>query len=306
MVLRTPAMTRAVALCWALGLGSLGACGDGTGSPGTDSGLAPRADSGTGPGPTVKQRLGFPCTDGVQCSSDFCVDGVCCDGPCTASCQACVAAFTGEVEGICANVVANADPNDSCPPSGCSDNDDCSTPGEICDNAMCIVGKQVFVSSTDIGITELNGLQGADAVCQQDAQTAGLTGTYKAWLSTSVATAADRLTQATVPYVLTNKTVIASNWADLVDGTLQHPIDHYADGTKVGAGGSRPVITGVWTGTGTSGTQAGPSCLDWTSNHRLEAGTIGRTYDTDSGWTDFNRDASCENVFNRRLYCFEQ
>ena len=34
-------------------------------------------------------QLGDPCTDPSECESGFCVDGVCCGGPCDAPGQAC-------------------------------------------------------------------------------------------------------------------------------------------------------------------------------------------------------------------------
>jgi hypothetical protein len=43
-------------------------------------------------------------------------------------------------------------------------------------------------------------LSGADAKCQSEANTAGLSGTYKAWLSSTTTNAANRLNHATVPY----------------------------------------------------------------------------------------------------------
>ena len=33
--------------------------------------------------------LGFPCTDGSQCASTFCVEGVCCDSECSGTCYTC-------------------------------------------------------------------------------------------------------------------------------------------------------------------------------------------------------------------------
>ena len=38
---------------------------------------------------------GQPCTDGTQCGSTFCVDGVCCDSECAGTCEACTAVLKG-------------------------------------------------------------------------------------------------------------------------------------------------------------------------------------------------------------------
>jgi Protein of unknown function (DUF1554) len=68
----------------------------------------------------------------------------------------------------------------------------CAVPGGSC---------TVFVTSQGFN-GNLGGLAGADTKCQALADTAGLGGTYKAWLSDSTTDARNRLTQATVPYRL--------------------------------------------------------------------------------------------------------
>jgi len=50
----------------------------------------------------------------------------------------------------------------------------------------------MFVTSTT-QFANLGGLAGADAICNQRAQAAGLAGTYKAWLSTPTSSAASRM-----------------------------------------------------------------------------------------------------------------
>ena len=85
----------------------------------------------------------------------------------------------------------------------------------------------VFVTST-VHDGSLGGLAGADAICQTRADSPGslaAPGTYKAWLSDATASPSTRFTQATVPYKLVNGTTVAPNWAGLVDGSLDAPID---------------------------------------------------------------------------------
>lgn len=56
--------------------------------------------------------LGAPCRQGTECSAGNCVDGVCCDSPCTELCAACN--LPGSV-GVC-----SAAPNDRlCPQASC-------------------------------------------------------------------------------------------------------------------------------------------------------------------------------------------
>src|SRR5438067_1391069 len=109
--------------------------------------------------------------------------------------------------------------------------------GFVLTNGACVPppppNKVVFVTS-QIYTAALGGLAGADAKCQSLATGAGLTGTYKAWLSSSSVDARDRLTHSAIPYVLSDRTtVVADNWSDLVDGSLKHAIDK----TETGAAG---------------------------------------------------------------------
>jgi hypothetical protein len=128
----------------------------------------------------------------------------------------------------------------------------------------------VFVSST-LYNGNLGGLSGADSKCQDLAKAAGLTGTYKAWLSDTTTSASYRLTHAGVPYVLVDGTVVAQNWQQLISGgDLLHAIDKTESGgaPPIGTfqcGGSSPM---VWTYTDPSGAPLGGGldCSDWTSN----------------------------------------
>jgi hypothetical protein len=64
--------------------------------------------------------------------------------------------------------------------------------------ALLSGGRLVFVSSGIYAAT-LGGLSGADATCNSLAASAGLPGTYKAWLSDSASSPSTRFTQATFP-----------------------------------------------------------------------------------------------------------
>jgi hypothetical protein len=57
---------------------------------------------------------GAPCSIPSECDSGFCVDGVCCDTPCTGICTTCNQDATPT--GICANVSFGQDPRDDCAP----------------------------------------------------------------------------------------------------------------------------------------------------------------------------------------------
>ena len=82
--------------------------------------------------------------------------------------------------------------------------------------------RSVFVTGTFDG--NLGGLAGADAECQSRATGAGLSGTFLAWLSDGVTDPDARFDKTGGPFVLTSGVVLATDWADLTDGTLDPSI----------------------------------------------------------------------------------
>ncbi|MGC4091522.1 MAG: hypothetical protein QM756_27310 [Polyangiaceae bacterium] len=57
---------------------------------------------------------GTACNISSQCKSGRCVDGVCCDAACDGPCEACSAALTGGVDGLCSSVKTGTDPGNDC------------------------------------------------------------------------------------------------------------------------------------------------------------------------------------------------
>ncbi len=166
-------------------------------------------------------------------------------------------------------------------------------------NACTLHAKRVFVSSgTTRGDT--GGLGGADSTCQNKATTVNLGGTWKAWLSSTTTSAESRLSHATVPYILVDlSTKIANDWNDIVDGTIDAPINK--DESK------NTVSSTAWTNTTPSGNivnqTSSTTCNGWTSNSSSVSGRFGSTTQSDGSWTNSTTSA-CNS--NRKLYCFEQ
>ncbi len=153
----------------------------------------------------------------------------------------------------------------------------------------------VFVTDTTQQ-ADFGGLMGADALCTAQASTAGLEGEFKAWLSTIETPVVDRLARSEVPYVLVDGTVIANDWADLVDGSIQAPIDRDARG--VSRGGD------VWTGTLPTGAAfADGDCEGFTTNDGQLRGLCGSTRRTNTEWTAA---ATPDCAVALRLFCIEQ
>ena len=145
----------------------------------------------------------------------------------------------------------------------------------------------------------LGGIAGADAICASEASTAGLTGTFLAWISDSSTTPNSRFSKIQA-YRLAPPlaTPVASSWADLTDGTLAVSLDTDATGTAVVA---LPLNT--WTATQSSGLGLAMHCNEWTSNDPGDSAATGKADLTTSGWSQFST-KTCNQL--ARLICVEQ
>jgi hypothetical protein len=164
--------------------------------------------------------------------------------------------------------------------------------------------KKIFLTSAGWG-GDLGGLAGADSKCQTLANTAGLPGTFKAWLSDAGQSPSTRFAKGCFSYQLVDGTIIANDWTDLTDGTLQGQINKDELGN---------LITGqtVWSNTLASGAgnhfynySAMDSCTNWTFSCGAGAhlANLGLADQTDGSWTEWQADSCCA---TRKLYCFEQ
>lgn len=77
------------------------------------------------------------------------------------------------------------------------------------------------------------GLAGADTICQGLADKAGLKGNYMAWVSTEDESPSSRFEKFDGNYINTRGKVIATNWNDLTDGTLQGQIKYDEKGNEI-------------------------------------------------------------------------
>lgn len=178
--------------------------------------------------------------------------------------------------------------------------------------SACFDPKTVFVTEA-VHDGNLGGLVGADAICQAEADAAGLEGTYLAWLGTPTGAPALRFRNLfSGPFLLVDGTEIAVNWADLTDG-LASPINLTAQGKEV----SGYVWTGVWIDGHYASSQFSDwpwyptDCDLWTNSN--ESGTYGDTGSTIWNWTlgywcstigCGPYDTYCGEEL--RLYCFQQ
>ncbi len=159
-----------------------------------------------------------------------------------------------------------------------------------------IIGvKRVFLSDSFNQSSNFGGLAGADAICQSQANTNALGGTWLAWLSTSTINAKDRITNGI--YKRLDGVVLAYNKADLTDGLLMIAPRLTASGE----------YTGAWARTGTDGNGtvvSGNTCNDWTSSSGLVVVGDPDSYGSSGQWTN-RTTGNCSDT-GYRLYCFEQ
>ncbi|HVU52112.1 MAG TPA: hypothetical protein VHL80_15545 [Polyangia bacterium] len=107
----------------------------------------PAADAGCKSDALTKRANGQACTCAADCTSNFCVDGLCCNDPCTNACKTCGA--SGSM-GVCTFVTAGSKPRDAttCPTadtSTCGFDGTCDgagacrkyTAGTLCGKGMC-------------------------------------------------------------------------------------------------------------------------------------------------------------------------
>ncbi len=178
----------------------------------------------------------------------------------------------------------------------------------VCTNAACGQSrKTVFVTSTLYKGGELGGLTGADMKCQARATAAGLTGTYKAWLSDFTTSPSVRFPQDVGPYVLVNDSIVANNWSALTSGSLRHALDI----TELG--GAPPLATSnvclgpvVWTDTDPSGNleNSNETCGDWSDvSGQSAAWGLATAQDT---WTSFCNGGTNACGTLAPIYCFQQ
>jgi hypothetical protein len=170
--------------------------------------------------------------------------------------------------------------------------------------ALPIGAKRVFTTRTEhagdfAAAAGPNGAHdAADALCDAEATSVGLSGKYRAWLATSAVSAPDYFHGLGMdgPWYRMDDILVARALADLTSGgTLESHLN-------VGPDSSWIPIDGVWTGTDATG-GVDLNCTDFTVADSGQTGRAGRAFARSNHWT-YRQTWGCNYLF--RLYCFEQ
>lgn len=255
-------------------------------------------------------------TAAAECNAN----ATCTDTPNSYVCT-CNNGYTGDGD-TCSVAMSNTcDPNATAVGMGCI----CKA-GYIGDGNTCTKLHYAFTTSTTgsgnlltgWGVTAANGLAAADAVCAARATAAGLTGTYRAWMSDSQNDAYCRihnlsgkkanncglgaLPVAAGPWVRTGD---YKAFAPAIDKLLapNHQVFYAADYNESGVQISSTTDR-VWTGTDDNGVYSTGGCSDWTSSSSGLSGTAGEVLGGGTSWTKSGTaDLTCSNFAHLR--CME-
>jgi hypothetical protein len=176
--------------------------------------------------------------------------------------------------------------------AGVEGSGDAARPEPECSGPECT--HRVFVTSRSLDGNR-GGLGGADTLCNNAAEEAGLEGNWKAILSKNDTIARDRLTIRGPVENIAGETV-ADDASDLWDGTLDTVIDVDEHGES--ASGH------VWTGTDSQGGLGGldANCNGWNTGDETASGVRGSVGQTDGDWLDAE-ETLCDSKAS--LYCID-
>jgi hypothetical protein len=151
----------------------------------------------------------------------------------------------------------------------------------------------VFVTNATTP-SAMGGLAGADAFCQNAANTAGLAGTYRAFLSSTTVNFASsaRIGNAS-GWIRRDGKPFALTQADLFNGVHRYPARFDENGNDMGN-------VNFWTGSSLNGTVNGGTCGDWTVNGSGSVG-IGNSSGLNQVWVGISG-GGCTG--SRNLTCF--
>jgi hypothetical protein len=165
-------------------------------------------------------------------------------------------------------------------------------------------GRTIFVTSATF-TGDLGTRDGGDSKCQATAIDAGLSGSYRVWLSETGGGVLEQLVGDAGPLRLVNGVLVASDTSDLARAGPRTGIVLDERGRKLGGGGCEDGGLVAWTGTAADGAAPesfGQDCSHWRSSGN-QPGLVGLVGGAGATWT-----AACTRSCNQQaaLYCIQQ
>ena len=155
--------------------------------------------------------------------------------------------------------------------------------------------KRVFVTTTTYA-GALGGLDSADGFCQSAATEHGLTGHYRAWLSSGTTDAYDRVI-GDGPWVNTKGVQVFASKAALREAASADILD------ESGEAPANLGTTGAWSGSDQAGAHSGTDCAGWTDGTDGATASMGSALAEDPSWGGGDAPAACS--AKAPLICFE-
>lgn len=143
------------------------------------------------------------------------------------------------------------------------------------------------------------GIAAADAICQGEADTAGLSGEFKAVLSDNATSIANHI-NLFAPVRNVAGTLVGRSAVQLSAGATAGVLGFHADGDPVSGGNYD-----IWTGAAANGAQAlGNNCLNWSSNDGGQRGAFGDVQNPQFYGATAGAGDACSAA--KRLLCMDQ
>ena len=180
----------------------------------------------------------------------------------------------------------------------CDPSDPLFAEAAVCTDACTWKGVIVFLTSEAVK-GDLDGVEGADTICRELAEEAGLQKweQYRAWLSVGPSTAASRVPLVDRPYYRLDGLKIAEHSGALLSSKLLQPANISEQKEDIG-------FSWVWTNTLPDGTTTSEmhDCKSFSSSSLSDEAYVGFANMTDGQWTHAETKSYCHQ--GARLYCF--
>lgn len=243
-------------------------------------------DEGDSPTRTCYKCTLVKCGDHIVTPNEECDEGIEGTGSCTPNCK-----FS-----FCGDEFVNTLAKEQCDDGNNVEYDSCSND--------CFTPKWVFLTK-NVYISKFGGIGEADIICKKDAEAAGLSGTYKAWLSDMFPGNSPNSLWLNLEFqgwyrMPTDPPSLFAKGFNGLSSPGKNPLNVLANGSK------NVSLTKAWTATTVLGkkNESFGNCNSWQDMGFGMDGGIGNPQAIDKTWTDLSGPL-CGSV-EAGIYCFEK